>query len=287
MDRSLERFAGRILGVATMHEKERVIGPALMAALPLAGHRPIAGVDTDQFGAFSGEVQRRLDPLATCVEKAKHGALIGGFDLVVASEGSFGPYPLAPFISCDEEIIVLYDARDGMVFHYRHVSLEIAFGGERCANWPQVSAFAERMRFPEHRLVVRTKERWEQGDVLIKGISGFPELRQVTEEIQEQHGTCWVETDMRAMYNPTRMKVIAATAERFGQELATLCPVCGELWFRVTQAIPGLPCDLCGWPTESVRAFERSCRSCGYTHHVDRPDGKTHEAPQHCGHCNP
>ena len=59
----IERFAGRKLGVATIHGKEQVIGPLLEQALSLSGCSAIAGADTDRFGAFSGEVQRTLDPL--------------------------------------------------------------------------------------------------------------------------------------------------------------------------------------------------------------------------------
>ena len=273
--------------MATIHGKESVIGPALMRALPLAGFHPIANVDTDRFGAFSGEVQRMLDPLATCIAKAKHGAEVSGMDLVIASEGSFGPYPPAPFISCDEEVLVLFDARDGSLFSYTHVSLETVFGGESCRTWQEVSDFAERMQFPEHHLVVRPKEKWQQRDDLHKGIGDQGRLRTICEGILASNGACWIETDMRAMANPTRMHVIAETAERFAKELAVLCPECGECWFRMTEAIPGLPCELCGWPTASTKAYRRTCRSCTHSAESARPDGKVAEEPRYCDHCNP
>ena len=82
----LERFAGRKLGVATSHAKEQVIGPVLEQALGLSGYAAITEVDTDRFGAFSGEVQRTLDPLAACEAKARYGAEVSGLDLVIASE---------------------------------------------------------------------------------------------------------------------------------------------------------------------------------------------------------
>jgi hypothetical protein len=287
MDELAKRFSGRTLGVATVHEKERVLGPALMRALPLARVLPIAGIDTDRFGAFSGEVQRTEDPLTTCLQKARHGAEIGGMDLVIASEGSFAPYPPAPFISCNEEFLVLLDVRDGTVFHHRHVSLDTVFGGERCSSWGQVRAFAERMKFPDHQLVVRVKEKWERGEPLHKGVRDPDALRHLTEAIIDQQGSCWVETDMRAMANPTRMQVIAETSDRFAKELATLCPSCSECWFRITESTPGLPCALCGWPTRSVRAYQRTCRSCGQQADLPRPDAKVAEEPQHCDHCNP
>lgn len=284
---SLNSFAGRTLGVATIHGKERFIGPALMKSLPIAGFTSIPGLDTDRFGAFSGEVGRTLDPLEACRAKARHGAEASGMDLVVASEGSFGPYPPAPFIPCDEEFLVLYDARDDRFFEHRHVSLETVFGGEACSSWEQVRAFAERMRFPDHGLVVRTKERWSPGDAMKKGVADAGALRAFAESVIAAHGSCWVETDMRAMMNPTRMRVIGEAAERFAAELARGCPVCGACWFRVTGTRTGLPCALCGWPTESVRSMERGCWQCGHVQFEPRPDGRLEEDPQHCGNCNP
>ena len=283
----LGRFAGRRLGVATVHGKEQVIGPALAGALPIAGFEVIDGLDTDRFGAFSGEVRRTLDPLEACEAKARHGAEVSGLDLVIASEGSFFPYPPAPFMPCDEEVLVLYDARADRCYEQRHLSLNTVFGGEECTSWDQVNAFAERMKFPGHGLVVRPREKWTAGDALKKGITGKDALREVTAALITRHGSCWVETDMRAMMNPTRMAVIAETAGRFAQELASTCPACGACWFRITQALPGQPCALCGGPTESTRSIMRTCRSCGCTRSGPRPDGRQVEDPQHCPHCNP
>lgn len=284
---SLERFAGRTLGVATIHGKERVIGPALMRVLPLAGFRAIPGVDTDRFGAFSGEVQRTLSPLEAAIAKARHGAEVSGMDLVVASEGSFGPYPPAPFMPCDEEFLVLHDARDGSLYEHRHVSLETVFGGEMCATLQEVLAFAERMKFPEHGLVVRPKEQWVPGVPMYKGIHDRQQLLHHATTLLAAEGSVWVETDMRAMANPTRMAVIADTAERFARELVRTCPSCGELHFRITGSLPGLPCSLCGWPTASIRRYTRTCRACSWSEQVQRPDGRTEEDPRYCDNCNP
>ncbi len=258
-----------------------------MRMLPLAAFHSIIGVDTDRFGAFSGEVQRIHDPLTTAKQKAQHGAEVSGMDLVIASEGSFGPYPPAPFLSCNEEFLVLYDVHDGTFFQHKHLSLETVFGGERCVSLAEIRAFADRMKFPEHYLVVRAKEMWERGDALHKGIADGDQLRALSEALIEKHGSCWVETDMRAMANPTRMRVIAHTAERFAREISTLCPACSDVWFRITDAISGLPCELCGWPTQSVRAYRRTCRTCGALEDSARPDGKATEEPTHCDNCNP
>lgn len=283
----LERFAGRTLGVATIHGKERVIAPALLKVLPLAGVVPIEGIDTDRFGAFSGEVKRLLDPLEACKAKAVHGAEVSGLDLIIASEGSFGPYPPAPFMSCDEEVLVLYDARDERFFTFRHVALETVFGGEQCSSWEEVRDFADRMRFPKHGLVLRAREKWSRGDVMHKGVQDAAQLRQMADQLITNHGSCWVETDMRAMMNPTRMHMIGDTARRFSAELEHACPSCGACWFHVTGTRSGLPCSLCGWPTESARGQVRGCWSCGFEAFHPRLDGKQEEDPQYCDNCNP
>jgi len=282
-----ERFAGRVLGVATLHGKEQVIGPPLLEALSLAAVVAIPNVETDRFGAFSGEVQRTTDPLTTAIAKAKHGAEVSGLDLIIASEGSFGPYPPSPFLSCDEEFLVLYDARDEALFEYKHLSLETVFGGEVCSTINEVDAFAQRMGFPAHGLVLRPKEKWERGDRVIKGIHDRAQLHAEAEAMLDRTGPVWVETDLRAMANPTRMKVIGGTALRFAQELARTCPSCGQFFFRITGVRPGLPCELCGWPTASIRSYKRECRSCAYVENEPRPDGKVTEEPQFCDHCNP
>lgn len=282
-----ERFHGRTLGVVTVHGKEHVIGPALLKVLPLKGYHAIAGVETDQFGAFSGEVQRTTDPRSAALAKAKHGAEFSGPDLIIASEGSFGPYPPAPFVPCDEEFLLLLDTRDGAVFEHRHVSLETVFGGAYCTTVAEVFAFAERMQFPGHGLILRPEEGWKRGDTLHKGIHTAKQLGDHAALIIEGVGRVWVETDMRAMENPTRMAVIAEAAVRFAAELGRCCPDCGDLFFRVTDTVGGLPCGLCGWPTAGIRGYIRACRSCGATATELRPDGRVEEDPRYCDQCNP
>lgn len=270
-----------------MHGKERAIGPALMRVLPLAGVQVIDQVETDRFGTFTGEVGRPLEPLQACMAKARHGAEVGGLDLVIASEGSFFPYPPAPFMPCDEEVLVLYDKRDERFFEHRYTSLRTVFGGEVCSDRLQLLDFARRMQFPAHGLVVRPREQWRSGNEQVKGITSEGALLGIAERLISNHGSCWVETDMRAMMNPTRMEVIGETAERFAGELSEPCPACGACWFRVSKAMPGLPCAMCGWPTPATRAYVRSCWACGHSSTSPRPDGRATESPQHCGNCNP
>ncbi len=281
------RFEGRVLGVATQHGKERVIAPAFMRSLPLSGVKAIVGVDTDRFGTFSGDVQRVNDPSTTALAKAKHGADLSGLDLVIASEGSFAPYPPAPFLSCNEELLLLYDARDEATFEHRHVSLDTVFGEEKCGSIREVMQFVERMKFPEHGVILRPREHWTPGDAVHKGIHDPALLIKQAEAMLNFHGSVLVGTDMRAMSNPTRMRVIEEATGHFVKELTTTCPQCNAMHFRITGTEPGLPCALCGSPTASIRAHVRTCTTCGCSEQQLRQDGKHEEDPRFCDHCNP
>ena len=143
------------------------------------------------------------------------------------------------------------------------------------------------MAFPEHRLVLKPNEHWRNGDVVHKGISGHDQLNALGRKLLDAYGSLWAETDLRAMANPTRMKVIADAAAQFAAELARTCPNCGLFHFAITQALWGLPCGQCGFPTKSTRAYLRECRECAHRVEDPRPDGRTMEDPQYCDLCNP
>lgn len=282
-----EALRGRVLGVASMHGKERAIGPAFAERFPLAGCRAIAGLDTDAFGTFSGERRRTLEPRAAAEAKARAGAQAGGLDLVIASEGSFVPHPAVPLLTCDEEWLVLLDLRDGSLRAHRHVAVDVACAGRACGSLDEVAAFAARLPFPEHRLVLRPREAWQPGDEMLKGIAAHDELRRGAAALLARHGRVWVELDLRAHANPTRMRAIAAAARDFAEELATPCPGCGAAHFRVVEALPGLPCSACLAPTRGVRALRRACAACGQGREDPRPDGRLAEEPAWCDACNP
>jgi hypothetical protein len=173
------------------------------------------------------------------------------------------------------------------VFSHRKVFLGPVFGGERCTSRAEVLAFADRMRFPSHQVVVRRDEQWRAGDQVTKGIAAIDQLITLTEALITSHGSCWVETDLRAMANPTRMQAIADTAAELSAEIARTCPTCGSCWFRVTDTRAGLPCGRCGWPTVSIRMQIRSCAACGHAQQEPRSDGRTEEDPRYCDNCNP
>ncbi len=88
-----ELFTNRSLLIATQHRKEEVMAPCLTDALGVIC-QVAENLNTDLLGTFSGEVARLDDPITTlrkkCMLALKQHPI---FDLVVASEGSFGPHP--------------------------------------------------------------------------------------------------------------------------------------------------------------------------------------------------
>ena len=103
-------FDGRKIVIATMHEKEKIIGPLLentFGMIPvLAKH-----FNTDLYGTFSGDIQRQGSQLEAARRKAIAALTLMDADLVVASEGSFGPHPSVPFFQSNLELIVLIDKK--------------------------------------------------------------------------------------------------------------------------------------------------------------------------------
>jgi hypothetical protein len=79
-------YHGLPVVLATKHGKERVIGPPL-ARSPGLRLVPTA-IDTDQFGTFTGEIERTGTPRETALAKAKFGVEISGLPRAIASEGS-------------------------------------------------------------------------------------------------------------------------------------------------------------------------------------------------------
>lgn len=94
-------FEGRKLVIATKHQKEQVLSPLLSHSLGVHVIVP-NNLDTDLLGTFSGEVERKHDPITTARLKCQWAMDLTNCDLAVASEGSFGSHPAAFFLPANE-----------------------------------------------------------------------------------------------------------------------------------------------------------------------------------------
>lgn len=277
-------FEGRQLVIASMHQKEQVLQPLLEASLKVTVS-VAKGLNTDLLGTFSGEVTRIADPLTTARKKCELALDLTGGDLVLASEGSFGAHPSAFFLPANEEWLLLIDRKHQLEIHACHLSLETNFSGQEFHNLEELDAFASKVGFPSHGLILKRSKDNPEG--ILKGITDPDQLRTAALQLLETQGAGFVETDMRAMFNPSRMQVIQETAQLLIQKLNSLCPSCQLPGFAVTAAEPGLPCSLCGTPSSAALAHLLICSHCQHEEKVFFPQGKQTEDPQYCQVCNP
>ena len=100
-------------------------------------------------------------------------------------------------------------------------------------------------------------------------------------------GLALIQTDMRAHFNPTRMASLGVLADRLAERLLCLCRSCGAPGYGMTGVERGLPCQMCGLPTELVIREVFGCAACGTRDTRPRSDGLTLGEPTYCPECNP
>jgi len=277
-------FKDRKLLIATKHHKEQVIAPIFEKGLGVHCFVP-EKYDSDIFGTFSGEVERKNTALETV--KAKCLAAMEEFDcdLAIASEGSFGSHPSIFFAQADDEFLIFIDKKNDLEIIGRELSLETNFYGEKIYNREMLLNFADRIQFPSHAIILRA----EADDLtsIRKGIITNSQLEDAFQQIMNMHGSVYAETDMRALYNPTRMAVIKIAAQKLLETIKTECPSCKAPGFCVTDAKQGLLCSWCSAPTRSTLSFIYSCKKCFFSSEKMYPHQKITEEPGFCDSCNP
>lgn len=277
-------FEGRKLLIATKHKKEKAIAPILEKEL---GVKCVTddNFDSDQLGTFTGEVERKDDPITTVRNKCLLAMEKNHFDLGIASEGSFGPHPTYYFVPSDDEFLIFIDKKNNLEVIVREISTETNFDGAEIKTEKELFDFAQNAKFPSHALILKNSK--ENFTNIIKGITQRQELKNIFHDFISKYGTAYVETDMRAMNNPTRMNVIEKAVVKLVNKINSRCPNCQHLGFGITNAIPGLPCELCSSPTRSPLSYLYICQKCSYQKEEKYPNKKTIESAQYCDFCNP
>jgi hypothetical protein len=278
-----------VIGVlTTMHAKERVIEPALRGALGLDLH-VAREVNTDKFGTFSRDVARTGSQLEAA--RAKIGA---GFQAIpsarvgIASEGSFGPHPYVPFAAAGRELVLMVDRDSGLELAGYDMSLETNFGHVVAESVDEAIEFANRIGFPTHGLIVVGYANGQPAPHLFlnKEAVNRIELEDAVRDAIALGGAAFVETDMRAHRNPTRMAAIERATLDLVRRYNGRCPVCDHPGFDVTERRSGLPCAWCGTPTFVIKTEVLCCQSCGHCL-VRRATTSSTADPGQCEVCNP
>ncbi len=278
-------YAGGVIALTTRHGKERALERVFAAGL--GARFKLCDHDTDQLGTFSGEIPRLADAAATCRAKALLGMQATGLRLGLASEASFGPHPAMPMLPVGQELLLFLDQeRDLCVLeqrlewrtNYSHTLLEPG-------DFPD--AWLRQVGFPAHGVIARPAER--QPCLLFKGLQTSADFAEAVERCRgaDPDGRVWLETDMRAHCNPTRMRSIRRLGVALVRRLRTPCPECGSPGWGLLDTKPGLPCSDCGTATGLTLSEIWGCEQCGARHEKPRRDGRLQADPGQCPWCNP
>ncbi len=282
------RYQNGRIACTTIHQKERFLGRAchkiLGASLISSGDK----INTDLLGTFSGEVERKQGPEETVRMKCLQGMECLGLDLGVATEGSFGPHPLIPFIPFHQEMIVFIDQQIGLTVFEKIVSVHTNYQRHVYhRDEHELTEIIQSTKFPSHGLMI--KPVGEDKGFMFKGVQELSLLKKALDVCASysDDGSVVIETDMRAHMNPTRGYQIKKLGIRLFRRLSSLCPECSAPGFGRVGYQRGLPCEVCLCPTQLVISQIFSCQLCHYSEQKPIRSGILCAEPKYCSYCNP
>ena len=277
-----EWFENRSLFIATKHQKETVIAPKLFESF---GIKSIvsSNFDTDQFGMFTGQINREIRPYDTAKLKCEFAREQFGYDLVLASEGSF--FMQYGFIRVNHELLLLKDYLNEIEIIADVTSQETNFNQKKIKIISELHDFLTSINFPKNAVILSFYE--EEEKKFFKDISQISQLEKIVKDKLESGIEVYIETDMRAMNNPIRMKVISEAADKMISKMQSNCPHCYYPGFSVYSYEKGLPCEICNFPTNAILIEIYKCKNCDYQKKVEFPHGKKYQEAMFCDVCNP
>ncbi|MEM8810268.1 MAG: DUF6671 family protein [Cyanobacteria bacterium P01_G01_bin.38] len=279
-------FKGRTALLATMHHKEAVIAPVLQTTLEMSV-QVLPHLNTDEFGTFTRDVPRAGGQRQAARLKAQAALARVDATLAIASEGAFFPYPPLPWVACDRELVLLLDQQHGLEIVGEVCSTQTNYAHRTVSSLEEAAGFAQSVGFPDHGLIAMTADQPDSSALIFKGLRSKGDLADAVKRILSRQDSAHLETDMRALHNPTRMKVIEQATHQLVKTLQQCCPQCHYPGFRKIKQIPGLPCEWCRSPTLLVQTDIYHCHRCHHQVRVDFPEGQRVASPAQCAICNP
>jgi len=284
MSKPSKPYAGLKASLLTQHGKESVICPQLADSNDLEVLH-VDGYDTDKLGSFTRDIPRYGSQLDAARKKARVGMELSGSILGIASEGAFDNDPYTGMLPWNYELVILIDDT-------RNMELIGFFGGEaqstsmQVSNWGELNALLSEAQFTTHQLVVRPDDEYHPE--CRKGIKDIDSLREAFDWATRlsKSGNVFVENDLRAHTNPTRMANILKATQDLSRKMNSLCPECKAPGFWVTERRKGLPCSHCDTPTNLPVANIWSCAKCMFTKE-EVILGASKADPSKCQRCNP
>ena len=274
--------------LATMHKKEEVISPILEKELGIKIIIP-EEFNSDRYGTFTGDIERMGNQFEAARHKAIGAMDLCGKTLAFASEGSFGPHPFMPFVPFNREIVLLVDKENDLEISGMATTTETNNSHKIVKSFEEAYKFSLEAGFPEHGIVIKVRESSTDQSEIIKGIVTKEKLENAFKYAlrKSDNGEVYIETDMRALYNPTRMKSIEAATRDLVKNIFNYCPECGWPGFKLIDRKKGLPCGWCGYPTELTLSLIYNCNKCGHSEEKFYPNGTEKTDPGNCPYCNP
>lgn len=281
-------YFGRVATLATMHGKEAAIAPIFRERLGLTVATAPA-IETDALGTFTGEIARAGTIRDAALAKAKLGMVAAGASIGIASEGSYGPHPHIPFVAGGVEMMALVDDERGLVVTERLIEHNPVYAHIVTAQIERCSDFLTRVGFPDHALIVRANDAHRDGRSVYKGVRTRTALAAAIADCASgsRDGRAFVQTDMRAHMNPTRMATLRRLAALLCDRIAAACPACSSPGYGRIGQDTGLPCRGCGLPSGLIQRQVFGCSVCAHRETRARPDGRGNADPGECQHCNP
>lgn len=275
-------FNGKKVVVATMHGKEKIIGKILKENFNVESFVP-SDFNTDIFGTFTRDIKRSGDQLEAARKKGNAALEKTGADIAIASEGIFSPHPSFPFVSSNLELVLLVDKESGIEVRGHARTSDTNHNHKKVSSVEEVISFAKEIGFPEHGIIVRKSETSKK---IYKEISSWEELEKISKKLLSGFFTknIFLEADMRAHRNPTRMKAIEEAILDLIKNIKSACPDCNTPGFVKTKFLSGPPCSSCGLETDIPGTFLYECQKCNRKEERREKDFAT---PSECVYCNP
>lgn len=279
-------FRGRNLVVATMHGKERVISPLVERYLGVHTILPPKSFNSDLFGTFTREIKRAGNQLEAARKKARAAIELTGCDLAISNEGSFGTHPSIPFVQSNLELMLLVDKKNGYEIRGHYRTPKTNAHGQYVKSPGEAMDAAKKLDFPNHGLIVR---RTETSKEIFKNIDTMAELENIVQKLFKRPFTkkIYLETDLRAHRNPTRMAAIEEATKDLLKNIASVCPKCFAPGFVIAEIEKGLKCSQCDVPTELPISEIYLCSQCHYREKKEITDYGSKADPRYCAYCNP
>lgn len=269
--------------LASKHKKELAIRKPFEDAFYAKIFVP-DNYDTDQFGTFTGEIPRKGSAYETVIAKAREACKLYNFNYSIANEGSFGPHPSIYFIPGNVELMSFIDIKNDITVVESEITTETNYSHLDITPSDNYEQFLKTIKFGSHGVILKSLD---DNSIIAKGITEIDKLHNLLRLSFQQYQTIRLETDMRAMMNPTRMRVINKLALKLADRLKKTCKKCSAPGFGKISITGKLSCKDCGSETELYQHRVLSCIKCDYEERLPREDGLIKSDPQYCPYCNP